>query len=41
MKMKMKMKNRLYRYDIIRPRFSCGHRYSKYRMSQYNDAYMY
>ena len=31
MKMKMKMKNRSYRYDISRPR------HSKYKVSQYGD----
>ena len=31
MKMKMKMKNRSYRYDINGPRSRHGHKYSKYR----------
>ena len=31
MKMKMNMKNRSHRYDINRPRFRLGHKYSKYR----------
>ena len=29
--MKMKMKNRLERYDINRPRSRHGHKYSKYK----------
>ena len=29
MKMKMKMKKRSHRYDLNRPRFNLGHRYSK------------
>ena len=29
--MKKKMKNRSYRYDIIRPRSRHGHNYSKYK----------
>ena len=41
MKMKMKMKNRSHRYNISRPRFRQGHNYSKYKLSQYGDAYMY
>ena len=39
--MKMKMKNRSLRYDINRPRSRHGHKYSKYKVSQYGDAYMY
>ena len=31
MKMKMKIKNRSYRYDINGPRSRHGHKYSKYR----------
>ena len=30
MKMKIKIKNRSYRYDINRPRSTHGHKYSKY-----------
>ena len=41
MKMKMKMKNRSHRYYISRPRSRQGHNYSKYKLSQYGDAYMY
>ena len=32
MKMKMKIKNRLHRYDINRPRSRDGHKYTKYKM---------
>ena len=39
--MKMKMKNRSHRYDISRLTSRQGHNYSKYKMSQYGDAYMY
>ena len=39
--MKMKMKNRSYRYGISRPRSRQGHKYSKYKVSQCGDAYMY
>ena len=31
--MKVKIKKRSYRYDIIRPRSRHGHRYSKYKKS--------
>ena len=31
MKMKMNKENRSYRYDINRPRFRHGHKYSKYK----------
>ena len=31
MKMKMKMNNRSYRYDINRPRSRHGHKYGKYK----------
>ena len=42
MKMKMKMKNKLQRYDINRPRYKHGHKYSKYgKCLIYDDAYMY
>ena len=41
MRMKMKIKNRSHRYDISRPRSRQGHSYSKYKASQYGDAYMY
>ena len=38
MKIKMKMKNRSHRYDIIRPGSRCGHEYIKYKKTQYDDA---
>ena len=41
MKMTMKMKNRSRRYDRNRPRCRHGCKYSKYTLSQYDDAYMY
>ena len=31
MKMEMKVKNRSHRYDINRPKFRHGHKYSKYK----------
>ena len=34
-------KNRSDRYDINRPRPRHEHKYTKYKMSQYNDGYMY
>ena len=40
-KMRLKMKSRSSRYDINRPRRRHGHRYTKYKMSRYNDGYMY
>ena len=40
MKMKTKMKNRSHRYDINRPTSRHGHKYSKFKVSQYHDAYM-
>ena len=30
--MRLKMKNRLHRYDINRPRLRNGHKYSEYKM---------
>ena len=39
--MKMKLKNRSHRYEINRPRTRYGQEYSKYQVSQYDDAYMY
>ena len=30
--MRLKMKNRLHRYDINRPRLRHGHKYSEYKM---------
>ena len=41
MKMKIKMRNRSHRYHISRPRSRQGHNYSKYKVSQYDDACMY
>ena len=38
MKMMLKMKNR---YEISRPRPRHGHKCTKYKLSQYNDGYMY
>ena len=40
MKMRLKMKNRSHRYDINRPCPRHGHKYSKNKMSRYNDGYM-
>ena len=34
------MNDRLHRYDINRPRLRHGHKYTKQKMSQYNDGYM-
>ena len=36
----MKMKNRSHIYDINRPRSRRGNKYSKYKVSQYDDASM-
>ena len=41
MKIKIKMKNRSHRYDISRPRSRQGQNYSKYKVSQYADAYIH
>ena len=41
MKIKIKMKNRSHRYDISRRRSRQGQNYSKFKVSQYGDAYMY
>ena len=41
MKIKIKMKNRSHRYDISRPRFREGQNYSKCKVSQYGEAYVY
>ena len=35
------MKNRSHRYDINNSRSRHGHKYTKYKMSQYNDCDMY
>ena len=37
----MEMKNRSHRYDINRSRSRHIHKYSKYKMSQYENAYIY
>ena len=37
----MKMKNKSHRYDINRPRSRHGHKYSKYKVSYYDDTYTY
>ena len=37
----MKMKNRSHRYDIIDLGHRHEHKYRKYKVSQYDDAYMY
>ena len=39
--MKIKMKIDHIRYDISRPGSRQGHNYSKYKVPQYGDAYMY
>ena len=41
MKMTLKMKNKSHRYNINKPRSRYGHKYSKYKMSQYDDDCMY
>ena len=40
MKMKMKIKNRSHRFDMNSPRSRHGPKYNKYKVSQYDDAYM-
>ena len=35
------MKNRSHKYDINRPRPRHGYKYAKYKMSRYNDGYVY
>ena len=37
----MKMKIRSHRYDINRPSSRHGNKCSKYKLSQYSDAFMY
>ena len=37
----MKMKNRSHRYDLNRARPRHEHKYSKYKVSQYDDAYIF
>ena len=41
MKTKIKMKSRSHRYNINRPRSRRGQKYSGYKVSQYDNAYMY
>ena len=41
MKIRLKMKNRSHRYDTKRPPSKHEHKYTKYKMSQYNDGYVY
>ena len=41
MKMRQKMKNRSQRFNINRAIPRHGHKYTKYKISQYNDGYMY
>ena len=40
-KMMLKMKNRSHRYDVNRPRLRHGHKYTKYKLPQYNDGSMH
>ena len=35
------MKNRSHRYDINTPRSRYGRKYSKHKLSQYDDVFMY
>ena len=39
--MRLKMKNKSHRYTVNKPRPRHGHKYSKYKMSQYDDDCMY
>ena len=41
MKMRLKMKNISHRYVKNRPKPRHDHKYTKYKMSQYNGGYMY
>ena len=41
MRMRLKMENRSHRYDRNRPSPKYGHKYTKYKLSQYNAGYMY
>ena len=41
MKIKIKMKNISHRYDISRRRSRQGQNYSKFKVSQYCEAYVY
>ena len=41
MKMKMKMQNRSYRYNIDRHRSRQGHKYIKSKVPQFNYCYLY
>ena len=37
----MKVNNRSHRYNINRSTPKLGHKYTKYKVSSYNNAYMY
>ena len=39
--MKMEMKYKSHRFDINRRRSRRGHKYSRYKVTQYDDADMY
>ena len=41
MKIILKMKKKSHIYDIDRPRTRHWQKYPKYKMSHYNDGYMY
>ena len=41
MKTKIKIKNKPHRQDMNEPRSRHRHKYSGYKVSQYDDAYMY
>ena len=39
--MRLRMKNRSHRYDINTARLRHGHKPTKYKISWYNESYMY
>ena len=39
--MRLKVKNRSHRYNINKPGPKHGHKYTKYKMSQYTDGFSY
>ena len=41
MTMRLKIKNRSYRYNINIPRSRHGHKYANYKISHYNNGYVY
>ena len=41
MKINMNMKKRSHRHNINRPGPNQGHKYTKYKVSRHDDAYMY